>query len=189
MKKLIRIHHINKHSRVNGPGVRVVVWTQGCSLRCPGCFNEDTHLVDQESLRYDPTLLGKELSLLNVDGLTISGGEPLDQPDYVLELIKAFRRGNSGTVLLYTGYKIESILKNERKYKVIMECDAVIAGPYMQNATDIWNGKRLILVTDRILPEELSPQRKIEITFDQEQRLHVSGFPTNEVSKMLNRLL
>ena len=77
----VRIHAFEPASRANGPGLRAVVWFQACTLGCPGCFNPDTH---DPRAGYDAHTAGLAASVLalrpTVAGLSVSGGEPLQQP-------------------------------------------------------------------------------------------------------------
>lgn len=188
MSDLIRVHDICEYSRANGPGVRAVVWTQGCSIGCPGCFNQSTH-SDGTGKLYDPVSLGEELGKLKVDGLTVSGGEPLEQPKQVLELVNSYRRFSQGTTLLFTGFTIAAILKNDLKRQALLQFDAAITGPYIKDSNEIWKGKKLALISNRIKPEELHPQRKVELTIGNEDILHVSGFPTEKIRSILHNIL
>ncbi|MDF2724686.1 MAG: radical protein [Paenibacillus sp.] len=177
--KPLYVHDINPHSAVNGPGRRVVVWVQGCSLSCPGCFNPETHSRIHETVYENPQQLGRELGQLSVDGLTVSGGEPLEQADAVSALIEGFRQTNGGTVLLFTGFAADRILRLKQATQAILRADAVLAGPYIAGANDadIWQGKRLLLITDRITPRELEPVRQWEIQLNGNGRITMSGYP------------
>ncbi|WP_410770363.1 4Fe-4S single cluster domain-containing protein [Fontibacillus sp. BL9] len=174
------VHDVNRCSFVNGPGARAVVWVQGCSIGCPGCFNPQTHTARHPAANIaDPVSLGEELGRLNVDGLTLSGGEPLEQPEAVSALIRSFRSINSGTVLVFSGFSPERIFASEAARSVILLADAVLAGPYTEGPDpyEIWNSKRLILVTDRIEPHTLMPERRMEVSLQNDSILRLSGYP------------
>lgn len=177
------VHDIARESRVNGPGTRAVVWVQGCSIGCPGCFNPQTHSIDSGGSEWDPDWLGSELSRLPIDGLTVSGGEPLQQPEAVFALIRAFRRNHEGTVLLFTGYSAEFILRRKHLTDIVLEADAVLSGPYVPdpNETQIWHNKRLLLVTNRISPDELLPEKRLEIGMDEVGVVRMTGYPSAKV--------
>ncbi|MCA9796206.1 MAG: 4Fe-4S cluster-binding domain-containing protein, partial [Candidatus Eremiobacteraeota bacterium] len=86
----LRIADIVWSSRANGPGPRAVVWVQGCSLGCAGCFNPHTH--DFQAGRWLPVPdLVEQLRGLPVQGLTISGGEPLQQARAVGALVSRLK--------------------------------------------------------------------------------------------------
>ena len=93
-------------SLVDGPGVRTVVFLQGCDLHCPGCQNPSTWDIDSGT-----QMTTEELATMlktNVDNrkITISGGEPLVQTDAVVELLDLLEGYD---VALYTGHTIEEV--------------------------------------------------------------------------------
>lgn len=173
------VHEISRHSVVNGPGRRAVVWVQGCTLGCPGCFNPETHTRSFDQVFADPEQLGQELGRLAGNGLTVSGGEPLEQPEAVSALIEGFRQTNDGTVLLFTGFAADRIFRSKQATRTVLSADAVLAGPYVSRTdeSDIWHGKRLLLITDRISPRELEPVGQWEIKLIGDGRVNMSGYP------------
>ncbi len=76
----LQIHHFLAVSQANGPGSRAVLWLQGCHLKCPGCINPDTH-NPESGKRINIKDIIKKLShpMQTIEGVTISGGEPLEQ--------------------------------------------------------------------------------------------------------------
>ena len=121
----LRIHDVLPRSRANGPGVRYTIWLQGCSIHCPGCSNTDT---------WDPQG-GYEKSVADIikdikaepglDGVTITGGEPLDQYEAVLELCK--RLFGKTSVFLTTGY-IATRVAHQKKTGIIPYLDIICTG-------------------------------------------------------------
>ncbi len=181
----IRIHHTHPRSSVNGPGVRSVVWVQGCSLHCKGCFNPDTHEPDQGGTLYVAHELGEQMAQIGAEGMTISGGEPLDQPEALADMIRSYRAHHHGTVLLYTGYTIEAILRSPVRQAALLECDAALAGPYRPGENGIWQDKRLVLLTDRIQAQQIQPEASIEFTLDHQQQLQITGYPPVDIRSRL----
>ncbi len=127
----LRIHAFVPESYANGPGRRAVVWVQGCSLGCPGCFNPATH-----SLTYGRVVLVDELFsdiaalTERVEGLTLSGGEPLQQRRGVLALLRRIRCETSLSVVVLTGYSWEEFLSFPESDELSKLVDVVIAGRY-----------------------------------------------------------
>jgi anaerobic ribonucleoside-triphosphate reductase activating protein len=125
---------LNVHSRLNssvanGPGNRSVLWVQGCSIGCDGCFNPSTHNEDVADERVSVTELVNWVLAQSVDGLTISGGEPFQQLAGIAELARAVRLAGL-TVIVLTGFTSTQVraLMEEQDLK---ECfDVVLAGPY-----------------------------------------------------------
>lgn len=85
-----RIHSVETFGSVDGPGVRFVVFVQGCNMRCRFCHNADTWALDQGELRSVDDVLKQALRYRSYwgseGGITVSGGEPLLQMDFVKEL-------------------------------------------------------------------------------------------------------
>lgn len=131
----LRIHSIIQESIVDGPGIRMTVFTQGCPHHCLGCHNPQTHdfyggqLVDVSSVfnQY------KENPLLR--GITFSGGEPFMQAQALSELGQMVK-SIGGTVISYTGYLYEDLLEMGKKNSAILSLltvsDWLIDGPYIE---------------------------------------------------------
>lgn len=136
-----------------GPGRRAGIWTQGCTIGCPGCLSRDTWEADPNAALPVASVLGWLRSLDPLDGVTISGGEPFQQPSALRELLLGIRGwAPSGVdVLIYSGY-VASRLR--RSFGGLLElCDAIVAGPYIErlNPTDggpLWRGS----ANQRIIP-------------------------------------
>ena len=126
----VRVHAIEPRSRANGPGARFVVWLQGCSLGCPGCFNPTTH---------DPSG-GRETSVDDIarqladtpgiEGLSLSGGEPLQQAEAAAALLEAARALGLST-LAFSGYTLDEIRALPHGPAVLERLDVLIDGRYI----------------------------------------------------------
>src|SRR3989442_11694395 len=103
--KPLRIHGFEPASAANGPGTRAVVWVQGCTLGCPGCFNPSTHpRAGVESTVDD--LFARIAGLgAGIEGVTITGGEPLQPRGPVVALLQRIRAATSLSVILLTRYR------------------------------------------------------------------------------------
>ena len=127
----IRISGAIEESIVDGPGVRYVVFTQGCPHHCEGCQNPETHdfgggiVIDTEGIlkefRANP-LLG---------GITFSGGEPFCQPEPLCEIAKEVHSlGKS--VWSFSGYTFEEILKlGEKQVELLKNLDVLVDGKFL----------------------------------------------------------
>ena len=130
---LLRLHAFEPASRANGPGLRAVVWVQGCTLGCPGCFNPATHdpLAGQET---DVADLAKQI-LQNphgIEGVSFSGGEPLQQPQALLALLERLN-GTRLSKLVFTGYTLAEIRCQPHGPAILHHVDVLIAGRYVQS--------------------------------------------------------
>lgn len=101
---------IFNRSLVDGPGIRTVVFLQGCNLHCPGCHNKDTwDITKGKKISID--ILIKELSKKMINkNITISGGEPLMQVDALNKLLLKLKSLDFN-ITLYTGYEFEEVPK------------------------------------------------------------------------------
>jgi anaerobic ribonucleoside-triphosphate reductase activating protein len=113
---------------VLGPGVRVGLWTQGCSIKCKGCMSKHTWAFD-ESKGIDIESLSRKLISYKCSRLTISGGEPFDQPEALLELLKRVRPYFED-VLVYSGYEMEFL--KERFPEHLSFIDALVDGEFIE---------------------------------------------------------
>lgn len=115
-----------------GPGRRIGIWFQGCSIRCPGCVSADTWGSSRGASTVARVLEMIEGWLGQADGVTISGGEPFDQPDALRALLAGIRSRTSVDVLVYSGYPIEHLREHLSGMNGII--DALISDPYDVNA-------------------------------------------------------
>lgn len=115
MSRSLRIAGIINESIVDGPGIRLVVFAQGCPHKCTGCHNPHTHDFEEGSLiEVDDVIMQMKNNPL-LDGITLSGGEPFEQAEAFGELA-AKARSHGYNVMTYTGYTYEYILeKMERR--------------------------------------------------------------------------
>ena len=122
----LRVHAFLPASYANGPGRRAVVWVQGCTLGCTGCFNPESHPGGGEPVPVDD--LCARILALGVEGVTLTGGEPLQQPDAVAALLARFRTESDLSVVLFTGYTWREARR--RAPEVLVHVDVLLAGRY-----------------------------------------------------------
>ncbi|ADU26512.1 4Fe-4S single cluster domain-containing protein [Ethanoligenens harbinense] len=164
---------IDKESDVNGTGRRCVIWTQGCSLHCAGCFNPGLH-VFHKGAAYNPKSLAQWLAGLENNGVTISGGEPLDQNAAVYQFIRTYRNFCNHTVFLFTGYSLEEIKRSPKRLRTVLATDAVLCGRYRPGPK--WSNKQLLLITNRISADDLKPVNDIELSIS-DGVVFMTGYP------------
>ena len=139
----LRLHALQPASRANGPGLRCTLWLQGCTLGCPGCFNPETHTADSGQWVEVEALAGRILALAGpaagseaahrIEGLTISGGEPLQQLPALLHLLRAVRLNSRLGILLFSGYTWDEIQRMPAAGELLGLLDVLIAGRYQAN--------------------------------------------------------
>lgn len=117
-------------SIVDGPGIRTVIWTQGCSHNCKGCHNPATHdfkggfLVDVDEVI-------KELDKLEAqDGITLSGGDPLFQKKACLQICKHVK-AKGQNIWCFTGFLFEDLLKDKEALELLKYIDVLVDGKFI----------------------------------------------------------
>jgi len=125
----IRIAGIVEESIVDGPGIRMVIFTQGCNHNCRGCHNPETHGFHGGRLIHRDKIIQmiKENPLL--DGLTFSGGEPFEQAIECSILAKN-AKSLGLNIVTYSGYTFEEILKKEEFRPLLEQTDILIDGKF-----------------------------------------------------------
>lgn len=140
MDELIRIAGIVDESIVDGPGIRLVVFTQGCSHNCKGCHNPHTHSYTGGTLVKIRDIIDKMKKNPLLDGLTISGGEPFDQAKASGILAYCAKRLGYD-VRTYTGYMYEELLERSKKdlaCKTLLEnTDVLVDGEFDESKKDV----------------------------------------------------
>ena len=116
-----------------GPGKRLGIWFQGCSLRCEGCISVDTWATAKTLIPIDQLMMALSSYIPLVDGITISGGEPFDQFDALLAIVVQLRKKTEVDILLYTGYSIEDIPDQLQKIKPYI--DVLISDPFQRQTS------------------------------------------------------
>ena len=154
----INVHHMEL-SCVNGPGLRLTLWVQGCALNCKGCFNPGTHAGEVNTLMTVDELAQK-INALDIVGVTLSGGEPLDQAPALEQLIHAVNGEKNW--ILYTGYTPKEIFQNEAMIRVVKAVDLTLAGRYRHNAKHPYQHKQIIKTSDRVDVDFFRARRVVE---------------------------
>ena len=131
----IRIAGIVNESVVDGPGIRMVIFTQGCPHNCPGCHNPETHDFAGGQLRQTEELVSQMANQRYIAGITISGGEPFCQPEPCAVLAEA-AHAQGKNVMIYSGYTFEQLLAlsrdDENIRRLLNACDILVDGPYIE---------------------------------------------------------
>lgn len=154
-----------------GPGPRLVFWTQGCAKRCPGCINGPF----LPATRARVTTVAEMIAVIpayGIDGVTLSGGEPVLQAAALVPLLREVRdRGL--TVVCYTGYRVEELHACQVAGEFLSLIDLLIDGEYHQELprAGVYQpsaNQRLHFLSGRIAPREFSgcPETVIRIAGD-----------------------
>ena len=199
---MARLHAIEPRSRANGPGARYVIWFQGCTLGCAGCFNPSTHADSGGQLRPVSELL-RELAAVvraegsggseegeagaasgasgakasarsapRIEGLTLSGGEPMQQAEAAAELLAGARALGLST-LVFSGYTREEIALLPHGPEALASIDVLVDGRY-RSTERLGEGlrgsrnQRILLLSERytLADVEATPVAEIRIARD-----------------------
>lgn len=177
----IALHAYQPRTRANGPGVRFAVWFQGCSLGCPGCFNPDTHELETRAERPVSWLMGEILAQgKSIEGVTMSGGEPLQQPEAALALARTIRQAGDLSIVVFSGYTIEEIRDQPLGPELLEHIDVLIDGRYdpkrrLARHLRGSDNQRVHLLTERYTLADIERTPEAEITIDSKGNLTLSG--------------
>jgi anaerobic ribonucleoside-triphosphate reductase activating protein len=182
-----------------GPGRRIGVWFQGCSIRCEGCVSGDTWARGRGVATVANVLKAVELWLPQADGVTISGGEPFDQPDALRALLTGIRARTAVDILVYSGHPVERL----RQHLEAMDglADALVTDPYDVRAPHTLalrgsDNQRLHLLTAlgerrfAAFERESRPDEAVlDLMFDDDGTVWMAGIPRHDDLHRLRELL
>lgn len=128
----IRIFGTAEDSIVDGPGIRFAVFTQGCPHHCPGCHNPESHPFEGGHTVDTAQIIAQMTQNPLLDGLTLSGGDPMCQPEACLELAKGAKAAGLN-VWCYTGYTWEALLRENdpARMALLQAVDVLVDGPFI----------------------------------------------------------
>lgn len=201
------IHGKINLSTANGPGNRAVLWFQGCSLGCKGCWNPETHAFHEKTRTSIGEIQEWIKGLTEVEGITFSGGEPMQQAPYLYALVAWIREHRPDlTIGMFTGYSMKELENGTFKWmsaapeskddgfqkgskqlwlEIKKHLDFVVAGRYVQSVAchdEALRGSKnqeVVFFTSRYKNEDLS-QQVAEVTIGDDGLIQITGFPTEE---------
>lgn len=187
-----------------GPGQRVGIWFQGCSIRCRGCISLDTWGLRPETTVDADEVIAWCMSRLKegADGLTVSGGEPFDQPEALIYILEKIERLGAASdlefdVLCYTGLHYHDV--SQRFGQVLRLLDAIVSEPFEQHLTT----EKYLCGSDnqvlRILSErgqerfghialQVSKEKRMDVNVS-EDSVYLSGIPREHDLEQLRKAL
>lgn len=181
----LNIAAIAGRTRALGPGVRAVVWVQGCPFHCPGCV-APAWIPFVAAVQLTPREIMGQLDLQNIGGLTFSGGEPMEQAAGLAALARLVRQEKDIDLICFTGYRYERLVKNPPNPGVpelLKEVDVLIDGPYVQSLNNSIglrgsSNQRILHLTDRLRGYDFETDtRRVEVTV-RDGELAFVGIPT-----------
>ena len=181
-------------SAANGPGIRAVVWVQGCPIRCKGCFNPAFWSFSPASMVSADDLADRILATEGIDGVTFSGGEPFSQADTLASVGEQVREAGH-TVVTYTGYTYEQLTSSTDPAwnRLLGVTDLLIAGPFIGTLVchDPYIGssnQQLISLTGRVRTDAPLKQMHgeiIEFSIAPGGMITTTGFPREPMVRQI----
>lgn len=186
----MNIAHIEEHSFIYGPNCRFVIWVQGCSIRCKGCWNIEMWAFEDKIILSVQDLLRKiDNEKEFIDGITLIGGEPLDQFEEVTELLIECRKLGLST-MLFTGYEMKEIAENQMT-SILDNLDILITGRYDKKKRTMnhqWIGstnQEIHYLTAQYNNYTNLNTNYVEISIDNFGKMEILGFPDENLLKAL----
>ena len=138
-ERTIRLAGFDRDGIADGPGLRCVVFVQGCPHHCPGCQNPQTWPFDGDAEVVTPSQIRDRIVATELDtGVTFSGGEPFAQADALADLADLLRPRYD--IACYTGYVFEALLKKAEEEpgvrRLLERIDILVDGPFVQARRD-----------------------------------------------------
>ena len=134
---------IKRFDIANGVGIRTSVFVSGCSNKCKGCFNQELWDKNYGQEFTDETIkeILDSIDKPYIDGLSILGGDPLEyyNLEMVDKLIVEFRKrvGFNKSIWMWTGYLLEDIINDDRRWEVVRKLDYLVDGPFIQKKKNL----------------------------------------------------
>ncbi len=176
-------------THVLGPGNRYVIWTQGCHKRCLGCVTPESHTLEGGTPIKSTDLAADIILNKNIDGITITGGEPFIQSEALTEMLSVVRQYRPElSVIIYTGYEYETLLSQPLNKKLLDYADILIDGAYIDELNDNKgirgsSNQRIIALSERLKPYVVhmtTSPRKIQPVANKNGTVWRIGVPNKE---------
>lgn len=185
---MIRVAGVEPVTEVEGPGRRYALWLQGCSIKCEHCCNPQM-IDDSQGDLVACSDLARDIYTADSDGLTVMGGEPLDQPKALNQLLDELAKlGYNKDMILFSGFTWEEIQADCARKQTAARFDLLIAGPYKESMFSL---KRKWIGSDNQTLHFFSPKlawlendwpkgaKEVEFHID-ENGISLNGFPLGD---------
>ncbi len=182
-----------------GPGQRIGIWFQGCSIRCPGCISADTWAFTKTPSTVADVLAAIRSWLPVTDGITISGGEPFDQALALETLLRTLRSESAADILVFSGYPLEALATKLLRMSGLI--DAIVTDPFERTTAQTRrlrgsDNQRLTFLTPigrsrfAVYEQPLDHrERSLDIAFDESGAIWLAGIPHRDDLTRLSTLL
>lgn len=190
MSPRVQLHATIERSRANGPGQRFAIWFQGCSLGCPGCFNPATHPAGGAQAVAVGDLVDRILAQGDaIEGVTVSGGEPFEQPDALRALARGLRmRAPRLSILVFSGFTRQEIERRPLGPAILGAIDVLVDGRFVERRVLARrlrgsDNQRIHLLTDRYTLEQVEATPVGEVVIDADGTARVTGVAPIDLSR------
>lgn len=170
-----------------GPGRRVGIWMQGCSIRCPGCISSDTWAKKAPRTAVDELLVLVGSWLKECDGVTISGGEPFEQSLALELLLRGIRKLTTANILVYSGKRLSALTDEQSVTAGLIDC--LISEPFELNSPQTKylmgsDNQRMTCLTPlgrevfgHLNRQSTDSDRRLDVMFDEDGVVWLAGIP------------
>lgn len=135
MAKIRLASPLQEDSIVDGPGLRIVLWTQGCPHGCLHCHNPQTHSMDQGFLIDSEEIIQCINESKIQTGITLSGGEPFLQSKELLPIVHV-AIAKQLNIWAYSGFTYEQLMSNKQQAELLSYIDVLVDGKYIEEQKD-----------------------------------------------------
>lgn len=195
----LRLSRVHFPVTTLGPGRRLGIWFQGCSIQCPGCISADTWATNRGQTTLEAVLGQVDLLLPEAEGITVSGGEPFDQPEALIGLLSALRQRTTADILVYSGYPVEVLgavlARAQGLIDVLISDPFELDSPHSQPLRGSNNQRMHVLTAlgrERFNQYERSltqADKSMDVMFDEDGSVWFAGIPSRGDFQRLRDLL
>jgi anaerobic ribonucleoside-triphosphate reductase activating protein len=182
-----------------GPGRRLGIWLQGCSIRCPGCVSADTWAAKLPDVTVSELLQRVRPWLTQCDGVTVSGGEPFEQPKALEALLRAIRSTSAANILVYSGFALEQLIESSTVRAGLVDC--LISDPFEVDAPQSMplrgsDNQRMTCLTSlgqqvfgSLNQSATDAEKRLDVMFDDDGVVWMAGIPRRGDMRRLEQVL
>lgn len=135
----MRYGQIRAYDVANGIGIRTSIFVTGCTHNCRECFNRKYMDFNFGKVWTDETTMQVITYLQdeNVAGLTLLGGEPMQNEKELVEIVREIKKHINKSIWIYSGYTFEEILEDDDRFELLKECDVLVDGRFVNELKDL----------------------------------------------------
>lgn len=184
----VNLGHRLARSEIYGPGVRSVLWLQGCKLACNGCWNTQFWSARDGTKTNVDTIIAEWGQQQGLEGVTLLGGEPFQQLEATEALINGAKRLGL-TVFVYTGYTMDEF--SPAMERCFLTSDIVVTGRYVHALRDTtlrWRGssnQEVHFPTDHYRHLDVEEQHEVEVHISGTGELKIFGYAPESLIEIL----